>query len=96
MAREVVRVSVFTPKGIPLPGCEIRLARSRPLPSLPKPTRTQGATQWYALPPGSYTLVASYAGAESAAQTVEVRPVLKDGDWITHDHVVNLTVTPTE
>ena len=97
LAKEAVRVSVFTPEGIPLPGCEVRLAGSRALPSpLPKPTRTQGATQWFALPPGSYTFVASYLGAESGPQTVEVRPVLKDGNWTTHDHVVNLILAPIE
>jgi beta-lactamase regulating signal transducer with metallopeptidase domain len=96
LAKEAVRVSVFTPEGIPLPGCEIRLAGSRATSPLPKPTRTQGATKWFALPPGSYTFVASYLGAESAPQTAEVRPVLKDGAWITHDHVVNLTLAPIE
>jgi hypothetical protein len=55
-----------------------------------------GATKWFALPPGSYTFVASYLGAESAPQTVEVRPVLKDGVWTTRDHVVTLTVAPID
>jgi hypothetical protein len=96
LAKEVVQVSVFTPEGLQLPGCEIRLAGPPGLPPLPKPTRSQGATKWFALPAGSYTFVASYLGAESATQTVEVRPVLKDGDWTTHDHVVNLTVAPIE
>jgi hypothetical protein len=96
LAKEIVRVSVFTPEGIPLPGCEIRLAGPAGLPHLPKPMRSQWASKWFALPPGSYTLVAFYLGAESATQTVEVKPVLKDGDWTTHDHVVNLTVAPIE
>jgi hypothetical protein len=50
----------------------------------------------FALPPGSYTVVASYLGAESGTQTVELRPVLKDGNWSTHDHVVTLTMAPIE
>jgi hypothetical protein len=96
LAKEIVRVSVFTPEGIPLTGCEIRLAGPAGLPPLPKPMLSQWAIKWFALPPGSYNLVATYLGAESATQTVEVRPVLKDGDWTTHDHVVNLTLTPIE
>lgn len=96
LAKEVVLVSVFTPEGIPLTGCEIRLAGSAGLPPLPKPTLSQWAMNWFALPPGSYTFVASYLGAESAPQTVEIKPVLKDGDWVTHDHLVNLTLAPIE
>jgi hypothetical protein len=96
LSKEAVKVSVFTPEGIPLPGCEIRLAGPAGLPPLPKPTHTQGATKSFALPPGSYTFVATYLGAMSAPQTVEVREVLKDGAWITHDHVVNLTLAPIE
>ncbi len=96
LAKEAVEVSVFTPEGIPLPGCELRLAGSPGLPPLPKPTRSQGSSRWFALPAGSYTFVASYLGAESAPQTVEVRPVLKDGAWTMHDHVLNLTLAPIE
>ena len=96
LAKEAVRVSVFTPEGMQLPGCELRLVGPPGLPPLPKPTLTQGAAKWFALPPGSYTFVASYLGAESAPQTVEVRPVLKDGDWVRHDHAVNLTLAPIE
>ena len=96
LAKEVVQVSVFTPEGIPLTGCDIRLAGPAGQRALPIPTRSQWARKWFALPPGSYTFVASYLGAESAPQTVEVKPVLKDGTWITQDHAVNLTVTPIE
>jgi hypothetical protein len=96
LAQEVVEVSVFTPEGLQLPGCEIQIADPRGPRPLPKPTHTQGSTSWFALPPGSYTVVASYLGAESGTQTVEVRPVLKDGNWTTHDHVVTLTLAPIE
>jgi beta-lactamase regulating signal transducer with metallopeptidase domain len=96
LAKEVVQVSVFTPEGFQLPGFEIRLAGPPGQPPLPKPTRLQGSSKWFALPPGSYTFVASYLGAESAPQTVEVKPVLKDGAWIARDHVVNLTLAPIE
>jgi hypothetical protein len=91
-----VRVSVFTPDGMQLPGCELRLVDPPGLPPLPKPTLSQASSKSFALPPGSYTFVASYLGAESAPQTVEVKPILKDGDWITHAHVVNLTLAPIE
>ena len=96
LAKEVIGISVFTPDGFQLPGCAIRLVGPPGLPALPKQTRSQGSSKWFALPSGSYTFVASYLGAESAPQTVEVKPVLKDGNWITHDHAVNLTVAPSE
>jgi hypothetical protein len=96
LAKESVRVSVFTPDGMQLPGYELRLVGPPGQPPLPKPTLSQGSSKQFALPRGSYTFVASYLGAVSAPQTVEVKPVLKDGNWITRDHAVNLTVAPSE
>jgi beta-lactamase regulating signal transducer with metallopeptidase domain/protocatechuate 3,4-dioxygenase beta subunit len=93
LSKQVVSVSVFTPQGIPLPGCEVRL--TGPEGEL-IPTRLQGAHVSFAAPPGSYRLSASFLGAETLTQTVEVKRPLKDGPQTIQDPVVNLTLGPIQ
>jgi len=93
LSKEVVGVAVFTPEGIPLPGCDVRLAGANgPL----KPTRSSLTQIWFAPPPGSYQLSAAYLGAAPVTQTVEIKPTLKNGTWSTQDHVLNLTLSPID
>jgi hypothetical protein len=91
--KEVLNVAVFTPRGIPLPGCEIRLTGAN---GVLKPTRSHASREWFAAPPGSYQLSAAFPGAETFTQTVEIKPTLKNGTWSTQDHVLNLTLSPID
>lgn len=93
LSKQVLAVSVFTPQGIPIPGCELRL--TGPEGEL-KPTRWQGAEIWFAAPPGTYRLSASFHGAETLTQTVEVKPPFKDGPQTIQDQVLNLTLAPVQ
>lgn len=92
-SKQVLAVSVFTPQGIPLPGCEVRL--TGPEGEL-KQDRSQGAHVWFTAPPGSYRLSASFPGAETLTQTVEVKPPFKEGPQIIQDQVLNLTLAPVQ
>jgi len=91
--KEVVNVAAFTPRGIPLPGCEIRLTGAQ---GVLKPTKSQAARVWFAAAPGSYQLSAAFPGAETVTQTVEIKPTLKNGTWSTQDRVLNVTLSPID
>jgi len=93
IAMGVLNVSVLTPQGLPLPGCDIRLnGASGPL----KPTRSAAEHVWFAAPPGSYQLSAAFPGAETVTQNVAIKPTLKNGVWSTQDQVLNLTLAPID
>ncbi len=89
----VFKVAVFTPQGLPLPGCDLRLTGTN---GSPKPTRTFAAHAWYAVPPGSYRLSAAFPGAQAITQTIEVKPLPKGSEPGVQDQVLNLTLAPAE
>ena len=93
LSKQVVAVSVFTPQGLPLPGCDVRL--TGPEGEL-KPTRWHGAYVAFAVPPGAYRLSASFPGAETLTQMVEVKPSLKEGPQTIQDQALNLTLAPVQ
>jgi hypothetical protein len=93
LLKEALNVSVFTPQGFPLPGCEIRLTGAS---GELKPNRSHAAHVWFAVLPGTYQLSCAYPGAQTVTQTVEIKPPSHRGSATITDHVLNLTLAPSD
>ncbi len=93
LLKTVIEVGVFTPQGIILPGCDVRLAGAN---GALKPTRSFAGKLWFAAPPGTYQLSAAYPGASPATHAVEIKPAFKIATGIIQDRVVNLILDPGE
>jgi hypothetical protein len=93
LLKEALNVSVFTPQGFPLPGCEIRLTGAS---GELKPNRSHAGHVWFAVLPGTYQVSCAYPGAQTVTQTVEIKPPSHSGSASMTDHLLNLTLAPSD
>ena len=85
--RGFLQVSPFTPDGLPLPGCRIRL--SGPKGDVPVQSSQSGRTA-FVPEPGSYQLSVAFPGFVPVSRSVEVKAT-KNG-LSGHEHEVALTL----
>jgi len=85
-----VYVSAFTPEGVPLPGCNLRLIGPKgPLEGQP----SYGGRLLFAGEPGPYTISAEFVGFKPLTEQIELKPLDSQRTNTLH-HELNVTLMP--